>query len=250
MLLLILSLLFILVSSNYPVVKLDPSNMIVLRGEINGKNSARVINELVSLKSKEIYLYIDSPGGSVFDGLQIIQAMESLQESGTKVYTIANNVASMAYIIHQCGTERYIRPWSTLMQHQMSYGNEGQYYNVKSHEELVEKLYQKLLEKQAKIARLTKDQFDNLTRHDMWLIGEEAVKRGFGDKIVSVMCDFKPEITEEKINLFFAEIKLTFSTCPLVSKPLSVEVYGNLKNEEYEMINRMYNTELSLIYSK
>lgn len=85
------------------LIKIDITNMVFLRGKITSQSASKTVNELISLKAKKIYLYIDSPGGSVLDGLQIIQTMESMQQSGIKNYTIANNAASMVYIIHQYG---------------------------------------------------------------------------------------------------------------------------------------------------
>lgn len=101
------------------LIKLDPDNLVIVRGRIDSEMASKVIYELVKKKSKEIYVYIDSYGGSVDSGLQIIQAMESLQSSGTNVHTIANDVASMGFAIHQAGKLRYVRPWSVLMQHQL-----------------------------------------------------------------------------------------------------------------------------------
>ena len=235
---------------DYPVIKINHDNMVVLRGVINGQTSAKVIDKLVSLRSKEIYLFIDSPGGSVDDGLQIVQAIESLQQSGTTIYTIANNAASMAFIIHQCGTERYVRPWSILMQHQISYGSDGQYYNVKAYEHLIDRTHQKLLEKQARRANITVAEFNDLTRHDMWLVGDDAIEKGFADKTVSVMCDFKPELYEEVFYIWMFEIKVTFSTCPLVSKPLRIDFNGNYSQENYNAANEMFDIRSMMIHYK
>lgn len=180
-------------------------------------------------------------------GLEIIQVMESLQHSGVNIYTIANNAASMAFIIHQHGTERYVKPWSILMQHQMSVGMEGQYYNLKAYGDLIDKIHTKLLDKQAKTANTTTDKFDDLTRHDLWLLGDESIERGFADKVVNVMCDFRPETFTEILHTWFGDAQLTFSTCPLSSKPLDVKIIGHLSPEESKSINKQihddYDTE-------
>lgn len=214
------------------LIKIDPTNMVFLRGTITSTSASKIVNQLLQLKSKEIYLYIDSPGGSVMSGLQIIQTIESLQQSGTKVYTIGNNAASMAYIIHQYGTERYVTQWSLLMQHQMSLGMEGQYYNLKSYNSLIDKLHTKLLEKQAKIAGITVSEFNELTRHDMWLLGNESVQKGFADKIVNVICDFRPTLESEILHTFFGDVTIVYSTCPLSNKPVEVKFADNMSNEQ------------------
>lgn len=132
----------------------------------------------------------------------------------------------LAYIIHQCGTERYIRPWGILMQHQMSLGAQDQYYNLKAYISLIDKIHKKLLAKQAATAGLSADDFNELTRHDMWLLGDESIERGFADKVVNVVCDFKPETVTEVRQTCFGDVTLVFSTCPLASKPIEVKFSG------------------------
>lgn len=231
-----------------PIIKIDKSNMVFLRGVVNSKSASKLINDMLTLKSKEIYLYIDSPGGSVLDGLQIIQAMDALQESGIRIYTIANNAASMAYIIHQFGTERYVKEWSILMQHQMSLGMHGQYYNLKAYSTLIDKIHQRLLEKQSQTANLTVDQFNDLTRHDMWVLGSDAVNRNFADKIVIVVCDFRPETYTETVNYWWFDVTFTYSTCPLAAKPLDYKIVGqgdiNQLNNVKAIIEKEYNFDL------
>lgn len=82
-------------TSSYPLIKIDKENMLVLRGQVTSQSASKIINEMLTLKSKEMYLYIDSPGGSVLAGLEIVQVMESLQQAGVKIYTIAANAASI-----------------------------------------------------------------------------------------------------------------------------------------------------------
>lgn len=223
-------------NENIPLIKIDLSNMVFLRGTVTSKSASRIVNELISLKSKEIYLYIDSPGGSVLDGLQIIQTMEALQQSGIKVYTIANNAASMAYVIHQYGTKRYVKPWSVLMQHQISLGMQGQYYNLKAYGLLIDKLHTKLLEKQAKVAGTNLQEFNDLTRHDMWLLGSESVERGFADEVINVICDFKPQSVTEVVPTFFGDVTVTYSNCPLSNKPLDIKFNSKMTSEQIKQI--------------
>lgn len=244
---LFLSLLLTNVVGN-EIIKLRNTNHVVLRGPIDNKKASNIVNQLVSMKSDEIFLYIDSPGGSVLSGLQIVQTMESLQKSGIIINTIANNAASMAFIIHQAGTNRYVRPWSVLMQHQMSYSNYGPYHNVKSREYLMDKLYMQLLEKQARRANTTSEEFKSLVAHDMWLLGYEAVEKNYSDKVVDIMCDFEPSTVNETYNVWLFQVDVTYSSCPLASEPLSVVINGNPTTEEKEVIMEHFNTEKQLLY--
>lgn len=234
--------------SNSEIIKLRPNNFVTLRGPIDGTSASIIVDKLISLQANEIYLYLDSPGGSVMAGLQIIQAIESLQQIGIKVNTIANNIASMAFIIHQSGTKRYVRPWSILMQHQMSYGNDGQFYNIKSHEKLMDNLYQQLLLKQAIRANITLNQFDELTKHDIWLLGAESINHNFADEVANVICDFEPEVIEENIKIMSFDIIVSYSSCPLSNKPLNIEINQNVTSEERSQI--ISNINLDIFNSK
>lgn len=237
--------------SSAKLIKLDHDNMVVIRGGIAPGLASKVVDDLLNKRSKEIYVYIDSYGGSVDSGLQIIQVMESLQNSGITVHTIANDVASMGFVIHQAGKQRYVRPWSILMQHQMTSGNRDQYYNLKSYNGYVDKLYHKLMSKQAAVSNRTLEEFDSLTRHDLWVHGSDAVDLHFADEIVDVICDFKPTLFEVTERVLWFEVIFTFSTCPLAAGPIkwrfdessmnSSSCDGNCKNEIISAYNFNHN---------
>ncbi len=129
----------------------------------------------------------------------------------------------------------------------MSLGMEGQYYNLKAYSDLIDKIHHKLIDKQAATANTTADEFDNLTRHDLWLLGDESIQRGFADKVVNVVCDFKPETFTEVVYTWFGDVELKFSTCPLSSRPLAVKIIGNLSTDQLKLANeqiaRDYDTE-------
>jgi ATP-dependent Clp protease protease subunit len=230
----------------HQVVNLEHENMVILRGPIDSTSSSNVIDKLLKLKSKEIYIYINSPGGSIFDGLQIVQVMESLQQNGIKVYTIADFAASMAYIIHQCGTERYVRPWGVLMQHQMSLSQRGQYFNLQEYNKLITHLHDNLVEKQARLANKTVNEFIELTRHDWWLIGEESISFQVSDKVVSVQCLFKADRIEENKATIFGDVTLTYSSCPLSRSPLEVIFKDSISPENYNEFMKLYDTDASI----
>ena len=82
------------------------------------------------IDSKEIYIYISSPGGSVMEGMKIVDLIKSLEKSGRQVSCISDFSASMAFIILQSCPKRLATFSSILMQHQMSLGLEGNIENV------------------------------------------------------------------------------------------------------------------------
>ena len=135
MLIRILSLLFVFVSlggtlvqsneqfketntnTKNQLIKLDKNNFITLRGKITDQLSSDIIRKLNKYSFQELYLYITSPGGSVINGLQIIDQIKVLNERNIKTICIADFAASMAFAIFQSCHTRYITLSSIVMQH-------------------------------------------------------------------------------------------------------------------------------------
>ena len=92
-----------------------------LWGEVNDESSLQLIKQLKYLYQKNsdpIYLYINSYGGIVEDGLAIIDEMQGLMESGVEINTVAQGQAcSMAAYILACGSYRYATANTTIMLH-------------------------------------------------------------------------------------------------------------------------------------
>ena len=222
------------------LVRLNEDNFLVIRGPITDMSASKTIEQLLALRAKDIYLYISSPGGSVFAGLQITQVMQTLEASGVRVHTIADFAASMGYIIHQYGSTRLVRPWGVLMQHQMSYGVRGNYWNVQSYNRFISQINTELTKYQSERSNVSASHFNELTQHDMWLVGQSAIDSHVADHVVDVVCDFRSDTYVEEIMTFWGPVELTFSTCPLVSAPLKVRmVDGNV--EDLQNVMMMYN---------
>ena len=84
---LVLFLLFGIINANVirlttPLVKLSENNFVVIRGPIDGTNSAKTIEQLIAKQNEtEVYIYITTNGGSVMSGLEIIRTMQSYRKS-------------------------------------------------------------------------------------------------------------------------------------------------------------------------
>lgn len=136
--------------------------------------------------TKPIYLLINSPGGSVLSGAMIISAMES---SKVPIYTVCLEVcASMAAMIFEHGTERYVVDRALLMFHPASIGGGG-------HEEL-DKVVSRLLTLQKYIGKMEShvatragisfERYKSLSSSELWIDGEDAVNNKFADKLISL----------------------------------------------------------------
>ncbi len=159
--------------------------IIFLNGEINDSLANIVISELLYLdnqNNEDIYLYINSPGGSITAGMSVYDTMNFIN---SKVITIGLGMcASMAAFLLSSGNTRYALPNTEIMIHQPIGGAQGQATDIKIAAERIIKLKSKLnkiLAKNTKqnISKITKD-----TERDNFLSAEEALEYGLIDKII------------------------------------------------------------------
>lgn len=166
-------------------VQVPDEQVIVLLGEI-GENAANVVTEIVtkSANKKPIWLLINSPGGSVLDGALIISAMEA---AGVPVNTVCLQLcASMAAIIHQHGTKRYMLDRSLLMFHDAAGGFQGDMRHVQAQFDAVNLYVTKFNYYIAKRAGKDPLRWIQQVNHNLWIDGEDSVTQHFADSLVFV----------------------------------------------------------------
>ncbi len=136
----------------YDVQSLLLKNRIIqLSGEVDHNSSNYIISMLLALdvtetdNSKDITLYINSPGGSVTEGLAIYDTMQHIKSDVSSV--CIGIAASMASVLLMAGKEgkRYALPHSTIMVHQLSHGLKGSLKDTKTGVRHVESLEDMLL---------------------------------------------------------------------------------------------------------
>ena len=119
--------------------------IIFLSGEINDSLANIVISELLYLdnqNNEDIYLYINSPGGSITAGMSVYDTMNFIN---SKVITIGLGMcASMAAFLLSSGNTRYALPNTEIMIHQPIGGAQGQATDIKIAAERIIKLKSKL----------------------------------------------------------------------------------------------------------
>lgn len=207
-------------SINNDVLILD-NNTVYLRDEVNNYTVSVVMYKMgqVLEKSNIVHLYITSPGGSVVAGNNLVTFIETQIKNGKKVVCIADIAASMAFVITQSCSERLVKPDSIMMQHQASFGLDGQTENNINMMNLFLDMLKYTDLKQAKRIGISLEEFKKRIAHDWWLYGEGAVKENVADRVVLPTC--APELitkttTEKKCGLFFGCYKLTYSECPII----------------------------------
>lgn len=162
--------------------------IVFLGDEVNAATANVVVAQLLFLANedpkKDIKLYINSPGGSVYDGLAIIDTMDYIKPD---VQTIGIGLqASMGAMLLACGTKgkRSLLPNARVMIHQPSSGTQGkitdQEIALKEGVYLKKKLAEIFAERTGKtLAQVEKDM-----DRDNWMSAAEAKEYGIVDQII------------------------------------------------------------------
>ena len=132
----------------------------------------------------DISLYISSNGGSIYEGLKLIDVMDFIKPDVSTV--CMGMVASMASVIANCGTKgkRYILPRARFLIHQPLSGVSGQVTDMKIHVEEAEKLKEELYHLFEQNTNLSYEEIWNMCERDNILTAQQAVDYGFVDKII------------------------------------------------------------------
>ena len=170
---------------------LKHGNHLFLTSEVNEDSKELFINGNNRLNTKNIYVYINSNGGSVLNGNDIIENIKFLNNTGHNITCIAQKAYSMAFHIFQHCNQRYITSSSTLMQHQMSLNVNGNYQNIKTYLQMIENINQQFIEYSAKKMQITTSEFKNNIMNDWWFYGINAIDYKAADKIVTIGCEPK-----------------------------------------------------------
>jgi ATP-dependent protease ClpP protease subunit len=227
-------------SSKNTIVLSD--NTIVMRGEVDGTSVSKVISALMTAEGDTVNLFLSSPGGSVMDGAQLVQAIRSVNK---KVVCVTDFSASMSFVILQACDERVVLESSILMQHVPSFGLRHQPQpNALAFVEFLKQMTNTIDKAQAARMELTLERFHQLTRDDYWLFGREAVKAKAADRVAQAICtsELTKKEEKEKISIFggLVNLDVTWSKCPLVTEPKSVQIsrMGTLSPEQEQKLQK------------
>ncbi len=162
--------------------------IVMLNEEVNMTTASLIVAQLLYLEgqdaSKDISLYINSPGGSVTDGMAIYDTMQYIK---CDVSTICIGLAaSMGAFLLAAGTKgkRYALPNSDVMIHQPSGGAKGQATDIHIHAQHILKTKEKL---NKILSDNTGKPFEVVaadTERDNFMSAEEAKDYGIVDKVI------------------------------------------------------------------
>ena len=168
--------------------RLLKDRIIFLGEEVNDVTASLVVAQILFLESedptKDINLYINSPGGSVVAGMAIYDTMQYVK---CDVSTICMGMAaSMGAFLLAGGTKgkRYALPNAEIMIHQPSGGAQGQASDIKIVAEQILKTKQKLNKILAENTNQPIEVIERDTERDNYMSAEEALSYGIIDKVI------------------------------------------------------------------
>ena len=168
--------------------RLLKERIIFLTGQINDNVASLVTAQLLFLEAedpkKEIYLYINSPGGLVTAGLGIYDTMQYIKP---EISTLCiGQAASMGSLLLAAGTKgkRFSLPNSRIMVHQPSAGFQGQATDIEIHANEVLSLKKRLNEIYSKHTGKSVDEIKTALERDNFMTADAAKSFGLIDEVV------------------------------------------------------------------
>jgi ATP-dependent Clp protease protease subunit len=163
--------------------------IIFLGEDVNEHTANLIVAQLLFLDNesndKDIFLYINSPGGSVYDALAIYDTMQYVKSD---IQTVGIGVqASAAAFLLSSGTKgkRTILPNSTVMIHQPSSGTRGKVTDMEIDLKESLRIKHRLNEIMARNTGQTVKKITEDMERDYWMTADEAKKYGVVDKVIS-----------------------------------------------------------------
>lgn len=168
--------------------RLLKDRIIYFSGEFNQESCNLVVAQLLFLSKQDpkqdITIYINSQGGSVIDGLAIIDTINFIPNDVSTV--CIGCAASMGAVLLSCGAhgKRYVLPHSRVMIHQVSSSIQGTYKDMEIAIAQTERCKSDINKILSANMRKPVEEIERLCDRDNWFIGQEAVDMGIVDKVI------------------------------------------------------------------
>ena len=168
--------------------RLLKKRIIWLGGEVRDENANAICAQLLLLAAedpdRDIYLYINSPGGSVTAGMAIYDTMQYIKPD---VVTVGMGLAaSMGQFLLTAGApgKRYITPHTRVLLHQPLGGAGGSATEIRINADLILGMKKELAAITASRTGKTVEQVEADGDRDHWFTAQEALEYGFVDRVI------------------------------------------------------------------
>jgi len=169
--------------------RLLKDRIIMLSGEVNDQVASTIVAQLLFLEAqdpdKDIYFYINSPGGVITSGLAMFDTMNYIKPD---IVTICiGQAASMGAFLLSSGTKgkRYALPNARIMIHQPSGGAQGQSTDIQIQAEEIQRLKDTLNQIMGENCGKKAKQLEKDTERDNFMSSAEAVEYGLIDQVLT-----------------------------------------------------------------
>lgn len=164
---------------------LNKERYIILYGDIENCSADLTVTKIKGmnyLNSKPITLEINSVGGSVSDGIAIINAIEQSKAPVTTIVT--GEACSMGALISVAGKRRLIYYNSFWMEHPIEDGMVQSVSTIKDRAAYLDRLEKATQQILRKYTKLTEEEIKKAAHGELWLSAEEALAKGVVDEII------------------------------------------------------------------
>ncbi len=159
------------------------SPILKLEGTITRQNIDILHDAFLNDPNQQNYiLYLNTNGGSISEGLRIMPYLET-----KNVTCVVDRAYSMGFFLLQSCKQRYILPYGSIMQHDMSLNLADEYPKIQSYFKYLSTLYDNMISKQIDRIGISKTNFLEKIRNDWWMNATQAVEQNCVDKIVPLL---------------------------------------------------------------
>ena len=186
------------------VTRFFKNRVVFMYGEIDNTVAGIVCAQLLFLdeqdKGQDIYMYINSPGGSIIDGLSIYDTMQHIE---SPISTLCVGAAySMGSILLMAGAKnkRFSLPHSQILVHQPMGGCVGKEADIQIHAHQIAYWKSKLCEIMQMHTCLNREKIYKMMEHDTFLTPNQAMEYGIIDMVITNKNDLRQYIANNMQN--------------------------------------------------
>jgi ATP-dependent Clp protease protease subunit len=201
-------------------LELTETNFVALTEDVNSKTANDVILGLEANKNDVVFLYINSPGGSIVDGIKVVNYLQTTKK---KVHCIASYAASMAHAILQACPVRLGTTTNILLQHRAATGTGGNAQEIEATLTILKGLEKFLNVMESKRIGIPLEEY-TIKVNPIWVsFGADSVKDNRVDEVVTVTCSaaLYAKNKLKTIETFYGPVTVSINGCPILDPQLA-----------------------------